>query len=138
MCSYNPPIDCQVSAWSAWSTCTASCGGGSQSRTRSVTQSPSGGGAACPVLSESQSCNTHGCGTPSYLLLSSLSHLDSRGLLMERLVRVDLVLGVVHAWWHAHSQPHAECRPEWRSCMHGVEHGEPGVQHGHALPYDSM
>ena len=56
------PIDCVVSEWSAWTKCDASCGGGNQERSRSVTTIPSHGGAKCPVLEESQACNTHKCG----------------------------------------------------------------------------
>ena len=53
--------DCLVSAWSAWSACSKSCDGGNQSRTRTVTRQAANGGAACPSLSEQQSCNTQGC-----------------------------------------------------------------------------
>ena len=55
------PTNCEVSKWSAWSKCSAACGGGSQSRSRTVTVAPSNGGDACPELSESQACNTHNC-----------------------------------------------------------------------------
>ncbi len=47
-----PPVDCVVSGWSEWSACT----NGSQTRTRSILTPPSNGGAACPALSETQSC----------------------------------------------------------------------------------
>lgn len=46
------PVDCVVSAWSAWS----ACANGSQTRTRTVVTQPANGGAACPALSESQAC----------------------------------------------------------------------------------
>ena len=46
------PVDCEVSNWSAWSTCVD----GSQTRTRTVITQPQNGGASCPVLSETQSC----------------------------------------------------------------------------------
>jgi Spondin-like TSP1 domain len=59
------PVDCQVSGWSGWSGCSASCGGGTQTQTRSVTVNPANGGAACPVLSQSQSCNTQPCTLPN-------------------------------------------------------------------------
>lgn len=61
------------SAWSSWSGCSASCGGGTQSRSRECRRSETGqagysvvdaslcGGAS----SESQSCNTQSCCTPN-------------------------------------------------------------------------
>jgi len=58
-----PKVNCAVSGWSAWGSCSKSCGGGSQSRTRSITTPASNGGAACPALSEQQSCNNQACPT---------------------------------------------------------------------------
>eukprot|EP00042_Codosiga_hollandica_P042165 m.383963 g.383963 ORF g.383963 m.383963 type:complete len:692 (+) comp56261_c0_seq1:101-2176(+) len=55
------PIDCMVSAWSGYGECSQSCGTGSQSRWRSVTNPASNGGHACPDLVESQPCNEQEC-----------------------------------------------------------------------------
>lgn len=57
------PVDCIVSEWSEWSDCSAACGGGTQTRTRTVVTPPSGGGVACPELEESRSCNEDPCTT---------------------------------------------------------------------------
>ncbi|MDE3156438.1 MAG: thrombospondin type-1 domain-containing protein, partial [Acidobacteriota bacterium] len=57
------PVDCVVSAWSAWGACSAVCGGGVQTRTRTVITPASNGGAACPALTESLACNTQPCVT---------------------------------------------------------------------------
>ena len=55
-------VDCEVSQWSGWTSCSAECGTGSQTRTRSVTTAAADGGTQCPAgLSESQSCNTQAC-----------------------------------------------------------------------------
>eukprot|EP01128_Nolandella_sp_AFSM9_P002256 TRINITY_DN1263_c0_g1_i2.p1 TRINITY_DN1263_c0_g1~~TRINITY_DN1263_c0_g1_i2.p1 ORF type:complete len:1221 (-),score=195.21 TRINITY_DN1263_c0_g1_i2:230-3892(-) len=54
-------IDCQVSAWSSYGGCSVSCGGGSQTRTRTVTTAQQADGAACPNLSENRACNTQVC-----------------------------------------------------------------------------
>jgi hypothetical protein len=53
--------DCQGS-WSAFTTCTKTCGGGTQSRTWTTSAQPTNGGAACPVSPQSQTCNTALCG----------------------------------------------------------------------------
>jgi hypothetical protein len=59
------PVDCVVSAWGAWSACSQTCDGGTQTHTRSVLVAPANGGSACPALSESRSCNTQPCSTPT-------------------------------------------------------------------------
>lgn len=55
----NPPV---AGGWSDWSSCSASCDGGTQTRTCSNPY-PSGGGADCSGPS-SQACNTQACVTP--------------------------------------------------------------------------
>lgn len=57
------PINGGWSSWSSWSSCSQSCGGGTQTRTRTCTNpAPSGGGATCSGSStETQSCNTQSC-----------------------------------------------------------------------------
>lgn len=51
-----PLTDCVLSVWTAWSACSTSCQGGTQSRTRTISTNPSCGGTNCGVLGESQSC----------------------------------------------------------------------------------
>jgi len=55
------PVDCVVSDWGPYGACSASCGGGTQTRTRTITTPASNGGAACPALSQSQACNVQAC-----------------------------------------------------------------------------
>jgi hypothetical protein len=55
------PVDCQVSDWSNWGTCTKSCGGGLQERTRSIITPTRGAGIACPELKQTKDCNTDVC-----------------------------------------------------------------------------
>lgn len=54
-------VNCVVGSWGNWGSCSKSCGGGTRTRTRSVVTPQSGNGAACPSLSQSQSCNTQCC-----------------------------------------------------------------------------
>ncbi len=56
------PVDCVMSEWSSWGQCTSKCGGGSQTRSRTVLTPPSNGGKPCEgQLSEVQGCNNQVC-----------------------------------------------------------------------------
>ncbi len=52
------------SAWGSYTTCSAACGGGTQSRSRTCTNpAPANGGSQCSGSStESNTCNTQACG----------------------------------------------------------------------------
>jgi len=60
------PVD---GGWSAWSACSASCGGGTQTRT-CTNPTPANGGANC-VGSTTQACNTQACCAPDCSTASS-------------------------------------------------------------------
>ena len=53
--------DCQVSSWTPWDNCTALCEGGTKTRTRNVTAQQQDGGAACPKLTQTTTCNERTC-----------------------------------------------------------------------------
>jgi hypothetical protein len=55
------PIHCALSGWSAYGACSASCGGGTQSATRTVTQEAKYNGAPCTELIVYSTCSPHGC-----------------------------------------------------------------------------
>ncbi|KAL9955596.1 hypothetical protein ACROYT_G036938 [Oculina patagonica] len=59
------PVDGGYGKWGAWSTCTQTCGGGTQKRTRKCNKpKPKAGGKKCNVLGpdqETQECNTQSC-----------------------------------------------------------------------------
>jgi hypothetical protein len=61
-CDHGPcPIHCATSTFSAWTTCTKSCGQGAQSRSRSVTTRNQHSGYVCPYLAETRNCNQQAC-----------------------------------------------------------------------------
>merc|ERR1711865_1113230 len=59
------PIDCVVSAFGPWTSCSQSCSSGDvsgkQSRQREETTSPEAGGKACAHKEEKTECNSQGC-----------------------------------------------------------------------------
>ncbi|XP_056005158.1 coadhesin-like [Ostrea edulis] len=61
--THNCPIDGAWASWGSWGTCTVTCGGGTQQRSRTCTNpAPQYNGANCPASSvSSQSCNTQHC-----------------------------------------------------------------------------
>eukprot|EP01006_Ploeotia_vitrea_P040132 TRINITY_DN66404_c3_g4_i3.p1 TRINITY_DN66404_c3_g4~~TRINITY_DN66404_c3_g4_i3.p1 ORF type:complete len:2189 (-),score=999.16 TRINITY_DN66404_c3_g4_i3:889-6498(-) len=58
-----PPQDCVVTEWEPWTPCSASCGQGTQERSRSIVLPARNGGAGCPALKEFGVCNTQPCQT---------------------------------------------------------------------------
>ena len=55
-------VDCQLGQWAGWESCTAPCGGGTQTSTRVILQEAAHGGAACAGdLNRVQGCNTNDC-----------------------------------------------------------------------------
>ncbi|OII77835.1 thrombospondin type 1 domain-containing protein [Cryptosporidium andersoni] len=53
-------MDCTLSEWNEWSTCSKTCGSGSKSRTRTILNKPNDG-LQCGHLREFQSCNEFQC-----------------------------------------------------------------------------
>lgn len=61
-CETEPcPIDCQVSEWQNDGVCSATCGGGLQLQSRTITVQPQHNGQVCPELSQYVVCNTQPC-----------------------------------------------------------------------------
>ncbi len=62
-CGMDPcPIDCVMNDWKPWSECSDTCGGGIQTRYRTVMVTPAFGGVPCPTnVEEEQVCNDYPC-----------------------------------------------------------------------------
>lgn len=60
---FEKKVDGAWTTWNSWGTCTVTCGGGTQDRTRSCTNpAPQYNGAACASNGlETQACNTQVC-----------------------------------------------------------------------------
>jgi hypothetical protein len=65
------PVDCVVSGWSAWGSCSKTCAGKApgtrlfgarQERTRYIVTPDKFGGRPCPVLTQTKLCALHPCG----------------------------------------------------------------------------
>jgi hypothetical protein len=54
-------VNCEQSAWSEWSVCDKTCGGGTQKRTRTTITPAANGGVECGPLEETQACNMEAC-----------------------------------------------------------------------------
>ena len=55
------PADCKVGDWKPFGECSATCNGGTKTRSREVVQEPMNGGAMCPSLEETETCNIGQC-----------------------------------------------------------------------------
>ena len=53
------PEDCIMTKFGAWSTCSASCGTGSQERVRSIVTAATFGGVGCKALRQASSSATN-------------------------------------------------------------------------------
>jgi len=54
------PVDCKLSDWSEWTKCSVECGGGVQTRSRTLI-SPAKNGGKCGPLTETRECNIQPC-----------------------------------------------------------------------------
>ena len=54
--THSCPVDCKVSRWASWTTCSKTCGGGTSFRTRSVVVAGAKGGKSCEAFKEIKEC----------------------------------------------------------------------------------
>ena len=59
--NHSCPVDCTVSSWSLWTSCSKTCGDGEHIRTRSETRPAQFGGEACPELTDAETCTDGQC-----------------------------------------------------------------------------
>lgn len=55
------PVNCVVTSFGPFSSCSRTCGTGTQTQVRNVTTAAAFGGVACPSLTNTQTCNTQAC-----------------------------------------------------------------------------
>lgn len=61
-CGVADPVDCELSSWSYWSSCSSPCGTGAKTRKREVVTEPKNGGVPCKAsLHEVEKCNEQSC-----------------------------------------------------------------------------
>ena len=70
-------VDGAWATWTSWGTCTVTCGGGTQTRSRTCTNpAPQYGGANCPgSAGSSQACNTQHCPSTSRILFEGMFYV---------------------------------------------------------------
>ena len=61
-CNEDPcPVDCSVSEWGDWSTCSEVCGGGTKYRAREIIAEAANDGLDCPPTYETSDCSNVVC-----------------------------------------------------------------------------
>ena len=74
-CNTQPcPVDCVTSPWSSLGSCDKSCGGGTQTRTKTLVTAPKNGGKPCGQMEDSRNCNQHAC--KEFVQISTKKKLD--------------------------------------------------------------
>lgn len=71
-CEAGNPTGCFASDWGAWSTCPVTCGGGSRTRSRSVTR------GSCPT-SQTETCNPQPCPNQPGCVMDNMLVVDASG-----------------------------------------------------------
>ena len=70
-------VNCVWGTWDTWATCSKTCGGGVQVRTRKIDTHEENGGTACSGLStEQQNCNTGTCPASNYREFQTYFHYE--------------------------------------------------------------
>jgi hypothetical protein len=61
-CNEQPcPVDCKLSPWGGWSSCSSDCGGGIRQRLRDIVRPAKHQGTPCGETSETEPCNVQAC-----------------------------------------------------------------------------
>lgn len=69
-CCFSASSACELSMWNSWSSCTASCNGGVQTRSRHVVKLPDANEIPCEGQMESRRCSNQPCPVGTFVLYS--------------------------------------------------------------------
>ena len=94
-------VNCTWSQWSAWETCSVTCGGGTQRRNRLITEQAMFGGNECTGEdSEQQSCNRNGCpGKIAYISMRRDINIGSKFYSELHLGRMECLGNLLRNLW---------------------------------------
>ena len=76
VCGLVAAVNCAVSPWSSFGNCSAACGSGLRTRTRTILLQAQGRGDACPTLEDSITCDAGICGASHLHLMAFSSFSD--------------------------------------------------------------
>ena len=110
-------MNCEVSDWSKWSSCSATCDGGTQKKVRKVLQEGEKGGRPCPSqLTIQRGCNPDSCDTCQTTEWSGWSKCSCENGARATKTRFRNDVGPVPGMKHCMIPDLHDTRPCWHEC----------------------